>query len=288
MQQWTTYLGAIVLSWVASVIAFPAIPLQQWLNSKFRSLWRIITFRSIGITGRWVAIYRMPRKTGADELRIEIVKCNQLAGNEIRGNIKDEKTNEKYEFLGRIVFDELVAHYWSSDQSRDIGSFKFEIEPGNKVLKGSLIVFDSVTKKDCPSVNYQWRRYPYSFMSINKFRSGRSSTEGAGMFSNIRINAGNNIGKIKYGKEVSQSKYTINVNGKNHIVKKPWRFLNHSCEPNCILDESGDDVFLKAQSDIYPQDELTINYNLLNETVGNKFECRCQKCIISETAAFIG
>ena len=44
MQQWTTYLGAIVLSWVASVIAFPAIPFQQWLNSKFRFLWRIITF----------------------------------------------------------------------------------------------------------------------------------------------------------------------------------------------------------------------------------------------------
>lgn len=287
-EQWMTYLGAIIASWIASVIAFPTIPFQQWLNSMLRSIWRCITFRSVGITGRWVAKYKMPRKTGSDELRIEIVNCHQLAGSEIRGSITDENTDGKYEFLGRIVFDELVAHYWSSDQSRDIGSFKFTIEPGNKILKGSLIVFDSVNKKDCPSVQYEWRRYPYSFMRFNKFRSGRSSIEGAGMFSNARFSIGGMLGKLRYGKSEEQGKYTISIKDKHYLVKKPWRFLNNSCSPNCCIEHKDNDVMLKAIVEIYPQDELTIDYNSLHEKVGNGFECRCKKCISSGDSVFIG
>ena len=63
----------------------------------------------------------------------------------------------------------------------------------------------------------------------------------------------------------------------------PFRFVNHSCEPNCEFDylEFGDSpsdeqrkrVFLFALRDINRGEELTIDYNW---TAADAVPCRCQ------------
>ncbi|MFT4268928.1 MAG: SET domain-containing protein-lysine N-methyltransferase [Xenophilus sp.] len=41
------------------------------------------------------------------------------------------------------------------------------------------------------------------------------------------------------------------------------RWINHSCEPNCIADEDGGRVFIKALRDIEPGEELNYDYGLV-------------------------
>ena len=40
------------------------------------------------------------------------------------------------------------------------------------------------------------------------------------------------------------------------------RWINHSCEPNCEIEEEAHRVFIDAQRDINPGEELTYDYNL--------------------------
>lgn len=40
------------------------------------------------------------------------------------------------------------------------------------------------------------------------------------------------------------------------------RWINHSCQPNCEIDEEDRRVFIKARRDIIPGEELTYDYNL--------------------------
>ena len=40
------------------------------------------------------------------------------------------------------------------------------------------------------------------------------------------------------------------------------RWINHSCEPNCEIEEEGQRIFIEARRDIRLGDELTYDYNL--------------------------
>ena len=40
------------------------------------------------------------------------------------------------------------------------------------------------------------------------------------------------------------------------------RWINHSCQPNCEIEEEGHRVFIEARREIRPGDELTYDYNL--------------------------
>jgi SET domain-containing protein len=42
----------------------------------------------------------------------------------------------------------------------------------------------------------------------------------------------------------------------------PARWINHSCQPNCDIDEKDSRIFIKARRDIRPGEELTYDYNL--------------------------
>lgn len=63
---------------------------------------------------------------------------------------------------------------------------------------------------------------------------------------------------------------------------EPFRYVNHSCDPNCEfdwIDEVGDDgqraprLYLVAYRDIYPEEQLTIDYNW---PAGNAVRCDCR------------
>jgi SET domain-containing protein len=63
------------------------------------------------------------------------------------------------------------------------------------------------------------------------------------------------------------------------------RWINHSCVPNCDIEEEGRRIFIDARRDIHPGDELTYDYNL---QIGEKHTkvakrehacfCRARRC----------
>ncbi len=84
------------------------------------------------------------------------------------------------------------------------------------------------------------------------------------------------------------SDYCIETqNGYSLEPYPPFRFLNHSCEPNCEfewfdMEEDGNNqstqrLFLNAQKEIMVGEELTINYNW---PAGEAIRCFCkaQRC----------
>ena len=58
------------------------------------------------------------------------------------------------------------------------------------------------------------------------------------------------------------------------------RWINHSCAPNCEIEEEHHRVFIEARRNISPGEELTYDYNLLLEerhtpAAKRRFPCHC-------------
>ena len=53
-----------------------------------------------------------------------------------------------------------------------------------------------------------------------------------------------------------------------------WRFLNHSCDPNCWFDGR----ILRARRDIAPGEQLTFDYNCTEWSMASPFACACGAC----------
>lgn len=59
------------------------------------------------------------------------------------------------------------------------------------------------------------------------------------------------------------------------------RWINHSCAPNCKIEEEGARVFIDARRDIRPGEELTYDYNLQigerhTKTAKREHACFCR------------
>ena len=79
------------------------------------------------------------------------------------------------------------------------------------------------------------------------------------------------------------SRYSIQIDERTHIdfepgatleeiiVGCPWRFLNHSCEPNAVL-RGRNFVALRA---IAAGEDVTYNYNTTESDLAAPFDCRC-------------
>lgn len=107
--------------------------------------------------------------------------------------------------------------------------------------------------------------------SLEKVRV-RTTSIGKGVFALRLIRRGQQIGEVT-GRIIVDadydSRYCIELS-ETEVLEPvaPFRFLNHSCEPNCELfswepDESGDEshrVFVQAIRTIRPGEELTIDY----------------------------
>jgi hypothetical protein len=231
--------AAVLISGVASLLVFPLLPLQHWLNSRILLIWNRLNGRPVGITGRWLSIYQTP-ETGK---RTEIVKCNHLSGGEVRGTIDDEKSSDRWKFIGHFIEGEMVAHYWSLKDTKDMGDFKLTFDTNRYTASGPLTLYITLSGKTLPNVNYQWYRYQNIRSEEDKVRAGNSTIEGIGLISNIRFERDEKIGEIRLGPASAQGgKHTLQFKGQHRVVEKPWRFLNHSCVPNARLDRRGIDL----------------------------------------------
>jgi hypothetical protein len=117
-------------------------------------------------------------------------------------------------------------------------------------------------------------------------RVGRTRT-GKGVFARMNYRVHCIIGEIR-GELIDDpdygSDYCLDLeDGRQLEPTSPFRFLNHSCEPNCefefcdMADESTSGiqrrVFLLALRNIADGDELTIDYNWTAESA---IPCRCR------------
>jgi uncharacterized protein len=99
------------------------------------------------------------------------------------------------------------------------------------------------------------------------------SRHGLGVFSLCSFTTGQFLGPIQ-GERVDDpaysSAYAIELGNRSLEPAAPFRFLNHSCQPNCALvidgeeDEDGESrglsVWLEILSEIAPGEQMTIDY----------------------------
>jgi hypothetical protein len=231
---WPYIVGIAGIQWskIWSVLRF--------FNSRILSLWRTIWRQPPTFTGKWLAVYDVPEGDHVTR-QTEILRCAHITGNELSGHIENENTKDKYTFGGHFIFDEVVGHYWSDIETRDIGTFKLKPKTERRdILTGVVTLYHSKTGRTEPAINYSWYRYPGWLKELyikifSPVRLSFSEIDGVGLVAKTRFMGQQIIGTLKLGSEMAQSKYTISFNGKHFEVKKPWRFLNHSCDPNAII-----------------------------------------------------
>ena len=107
-----------------------------------------------------------------------------------------------------------------------------------------------------------------------------SSIHGRGVFALRRIPKGTRIieykGKLITDKEADRRYSRVHEHSPHTMLfslEGGWvidatrrgnsaRWINHSCAPNCDIEEEGRRIFIESRRDIHPGDELTYDYNL--------------------------
>jgi hypothetical protein len=97
------------------------------------------------------------------------------------------------------------------------------------------------------------------------------------------IAEGTRLSEIDGAECARPDQWSIQVGPATHIVvppavdleaqldRYPWRFMNHSCEPNTRIERRR----VWAIRTIAPGEELTFNYNTTEWDMAVPFECRC-------------
>jgi hypothetical protein len=119
-------------------------------------------------------------------------------------------------------------------------------------------------------------------------RRGPSRIDGVGLFTRRALLRDEEIGNVPLGRGGRQGRHTLQVGGRHRRVKKPWRYLNHSCQPSARLVLSHSGAILFSTRPLAPNSELTIDYNLLPERVSAGFRCRCANCTEQAEAIRVG
>jgi len=114
-----------------------------------------------------------------------------------------------------------------------------------------------------------------------------SPIHGLGGFAKTAISRGTRI--LEYlGKRITKSEslrrceqnnayiFTLNEeqNLDGNVAWNPARFLNHSCAPNCEAELEDGHIWIIAQRDIQPGEEITFNYGYDLEDY-REYPCRC-------------
>lgn len=91
------------------------------------------------------------------------------------------------------------------------------------------------------------------------------------------------VGTIVYdfsGSEVLEhpTKYTIETD-LGHLLNSTIKYINHSCEPSCIIDKQK--ALVIANRHLLPGDDITFDYTSNETSIVNAFRCRCgsENCV---------
>ncbi len=112
-------------------------------------------------------------------------------------------------------------------------------------------------------------------------RKKKSKIHGFGIFTTRKIKKGEVFYKVPLRTIYKEPKSRCAYIGNGRFVsdERVLNWVNHSCEPNTILDIKKKIPTLKAKRDITVGEEITCNYNL-TEINGVKIQCKCgnKKC----------
>ena len=111
----------------------------------------------------------------------------------------------------------------------------------------------------------------------------RDVTHGVGLFATREIPAGSPILTIEGRAQAHATRFSIQIDAVTHIdagavlpdaemrVRYPWRFLNHSCEPNARVEGRS----LRAIRAITTGEQITFDYTTTEADMSTPFECLC-------------
>ena len=114
----------------------------------------------------------------------------------------------------------------------------------------------------------------------------RESRSGRGLFALAAASAGAAILELDGEILPDAGRLSVQVGEREHLHPHPdalaadcvyrcrWRFLNHSCDPNCWLDGR----ILRARCDITSGEQLTFDYNCTEWSMASPFDCACGAC----------
>jgi hypothetical protein len=119
----------------------------------------------------------------------------------------------------------------------------------------------------------------------------QSEIEGFGLFAKKKIPKGTKI--IQYvgkyvtkdqAEEVEDQRYLFELNDIFDIDGKvdwnPARLVNHSCDPNCEVENIDDEIWIVALKDIKTGGELSYNYGYgLDDYEDWPCNCRSKNCV---------
>jgi SET domain-containing protein len=118
---------------------------------------------------------------------------------------------------------------------------------------------------------------------------GKSRSAGKGLFAGqaitkdtiIRRYIGSKISKDQSARALAHGNaYICYLNDRYDLdgdtLQNPARYINHSCEPNCVLQTTGRAIWVVALRDIEAGEELTHRYNYeYNPARYAEFPCYC-------------
>ncbi len=122
----------------------------------------------------------------------------------------------------------------------------------------------------------EWLRFRYSHI------------EGRGAFARTAIPSGTRV--IQYlgriiGKEESEqlcetfNEYIFNLTDEHdldgNVDWNPARLINHSCAPNCSAEQDEEEIWIVADRDIQPGEEVSFNYGYSLESYRD-YPCNCR------------
>jgi uncharacterized protein len=110
------------------------------------------------------------------------------------------------------------------------------------------------------------------------FRTGKTPY-GDGLFATERIEAGTCLGKVA-GKVLrfdqtteDQASYLMDLGSDKVLYPyRPFRNMNHSCNPNAELAYWGEEMYVEVTRTIHPGQQITIDYAWSHE---DAIPCKC-------------
>ncbi len=283
------FLLGVLASLSAAALWSPIAIVQRTINVRVLAIWKFIFSKNKTMSGKWIARYSIPKKTGTSEERIENISAFQDGEGVVRGSIANSKADINYTFIGELSGKNFVGHYVNKSDDSDVGTLQLKVDGRYKQLIGKVSLYDSTEKAMMYNIDYLWFRLPNILIQkLIPVRADVSGINDTGLFSNRYFVKGSTIGNILLGHETDQGMHTLKIGGCNYLVKKPWLYMNHSCDPNAEIQYSSNSATVIAIKSIMPQTEILIDYNRLQEDISEPFTCNCQKCDHDASSIIIG
>lgn len=115
------------------------------------------------------------------------------------------------------------------------------------------------------------------------FCAVRDVPHGVGLFATREIPAGSAILTIEGRAQGHATRFSIQIDAGTHIdaeavlpdhemrARYPWRFLNHSCDPNARVEGRS----LRATRPIATGEQITFDYTTTEADMSTPFQCLC-------------